>query len=71
MTPGPNDFGCVPNIGESGRRRRRIGGAALLVVSVAAAIALAVLRKPPSSAAVLFIPFTLAALGYFQARERT
>jgi hypothetical protein len=38
---------------------------------VAAAIALAILRQPPSSAAVLFIPFTLAALGYFQARERT
>ena len=71
MTPPPNDLACVPNIGERGRRRRRIGGAVLLIVGVAAAIVLAMLRKPPSSAAVLFIPFTLAALGYFQARERT
>ena len=67
----PNELGCIPNIGERGRRRRRIGGAVFLMIGVAAAIVMAILRAPPASAAVLFIPFTLAALGYFQARERT
>jgi len=67
----PNEPRCIPNIGERGRRRRRIGGAVFLVVGVAAAVALAILDAPAASAAILFIPFTLAALGYFQARERT
>jgi hypothetical protein len=48
-----------------------MGGAVFLAVGIAAAIAMAMLHEPPSSAIILFIPFTLAALGYFQARERT
>jgi len=71
MTARPADLGCVPNIGERGRRRRRITGAVSLLVGVAAAIVMLVRHQPPASAAILFIPFTLAALGYFQARERT
>lgn len=71
MTVRPNDLGCIPNIGAHGRRRRQISGAVFLTVGIAAAIAMVILHEPPSSAIILFIPFTLAALGYFQARERT
>ena len=71
MTARPNDVGCIPNIGQRGRRRRQMGGAVFLVVGIVAAIAMATLHEPPSSAFILFVPFTLAALGYFQARERT
>jgi hypothetical protein len=71
VTGRPNDLGCIPNIGERGRRRRQLGGAVFLVVGIAAAVAMTILHEPPSSAIILFIPFTLAALGFFQARERT
>ena len=67
----PNDPRCIPNIGERGRRRRRTGAAVFLIVGVAAAIAMTVLHEPPASGIILFIPFTLASLGYFQAREHT
>lgn len=71
MSARPDDLGCIPNIGERGRRRRRIGAAVLLGIGVATGIVMAILHEPPASGAILFLPFTLAALGYFQARERT
>ena len=71
MSARPNERGCIPNIGSRGRRQRRIGGAVWLVVGIAAAAAMTVAGAPPASGAILFMPFTFAALGYFQAREHT
>ena len=61
----------VVNIDLRGCQRRRTGGVIWLLIATAATIALAVLRARDGWYAVLMVPFTLAALGYFQARERT
>jgi hypothetical protein len=61
----------IGNIGASGRRRRLIGGAFWLVVGV---VATALIVRTDARGwwyALLVIPFTLAALGYFQARAHT
>jgi hypothetical protein len=62
---------CVPNIGPQGQQRRMIGGTACLVLGVAGAIVFAARGTPLAWYAVLTVPFSFAALGYFQARERT
>jgi hypothetical protein len=62
---------CIPNIGPRGRQRRLIGGAAWLAVGAAAAIVLGSRGTSAAWLATLAIPFTIAALMYFQARERT
>jgi hypothetical protein len=63
--------GRVANIDARGRRRRLISGVVWLAVAVAATVALTALRAGDLWYALLVVPFTLAALGYFQARERT
>jgi len=61
----------VANVDARGQRRRLIGGVVWLAVATAATAALGLLRARGAWYAVLAVPFTLAALGYFQARERT
>ena len=61
----------VANIDAGGRRRRLVGGVVWLVIATAATATLVALRARDSWYAVLVVPFTLAALGWFQARART
>jgi hypothetical protein len=61
----------VANIGERGRRRRLIGGAVWLVFATIATVLLSARHTRDGWYLMLIVPFTLAALGYFQARERT
>lgn len=61
----------VENIGPRGARRRLIGGAVWLVAGIVAAGWM--LARGTGGARYLLLagPFTLAALGWLQARERT
>jgi hypothetical protein len=59
------------NIGAKGRRRRLIGGAVWLVAGAIATAVIQASNAPEWWWATLVVPFTLAALGYFQAREST
>lgn len=61
----------VANIGSSGRRRRLIGGVFWLVIGAIATALVVSSRATVGWYALLVIPFTLAALGYFQARAHT
>jgi hypothetical protein len=62
---------CFPNIGARGRERRLRGGLVWLVIGMAATVA-CIRWQPPAAAFVgLYAVFFLAALGYFQAREKT
>ncbi|PYP68557.1 MAG: hypothetical protein DMD26_01570 [Gemmatimonadetes bacterium] len=61
----------VANIDDRGRRRRLIGGVVWLGIATVATAVLSSLRARDGWYALLVVPFTLAALGYFQARERT
>ena len=63
--------GRVANIDARGGRRRLIGGVVWLVVAAAATATLVALRARAGWYALLVVPFTLAALGWFQARVRT
>ena len=63
--------GRVANIDARGRRRRLIGGVVWLIIATAATATLVALRAREAWYALLVVPFTLAALGWFQARERT
>ena len=63
--------GRVANIDARGRRRRLVGGVVWLVVAAASTATLVALRARDGWYALLVVPFTLAALGWFQARERT
>jgi hypothetical protein len=66
----PNE-GHVANIDERGAARRRTGGVVWFAIAIAAAVAMELLRARDGWYALLLVPFTMAALGYFQARERT
>ena len=61
----------VANIDDRGRRRRLIGGVVWLGIATVATAVSSSLRARDAWYALLVVPFTLAALGYFQARERT
>ena len=61
----------VQNIDARGRRRRLVGGVAWFSIALAAAIGLIILHARQGWYALLAVPFTMAALGYFQAHERT
>jgi hypothetical protein len=68
-TPGREPL-CIPNISEQGRRRRQRGAVVWIVIALIACVVL--LRHAPAGwFLLLFVPFTLASLGWFQARERT
>ena len=62
---------CVANIGARGERRRRRTGYVWLALGLAGGVALVLLRAGPALQLLLFAPFLLAALGWFQAREHT
>ena len=62
---------CIPNIGPHGRRRRFIWGAMALGASVLLAAGLAVGGADRRWRLVVFLPLWIAALGVFQAREKT
>jgi hypothetical protein len=61
----------VANIDDRGRRRRLTGGVVWLVVAAVATALMTRLHARDWWYALLVVPFTLAALGYFQAKERT
>ena len=61
----------VSNVTSAGRRRRLIGGVIWLGVAVLATAALQLAHAGGWWYALLIVPFSAAALGYFQARERT
>lgn len=61
----------VANIAERGARRRALGGAVWLVVGVVAAALLLTMHASRFYRIALVVPFTLAALGWLQAREKT
>jgi len=61
----------VANIGASGQRRRRLGGIFWLLVAVAASSWFLVHDVPLWWYLALTIPYSLAAMGVLQAREKT
>jgi hypothetical protein len=62
---------CVINIGPRERRKRFAFGLALLGVSVVLGAVLVVSGVPRPWRLTLFLPLWGAALGFFQAREKT
>jgi len=62
---------CIPNIGPAERRKRFIWGAMALGASVLLAAGLAVGGADRRWRLVVFLPLWIAALGVFQAREKT
>ena len=69
--PSATEMNRVANIDDRGLRRRLIGGVLWLGIATVATAVLSSLRARDGWYALLVVPFTLAALGYFQARERT
>lgn len=61
----------IANIGERGARRRARGGIVWLVVGLVATVALVATHAPRLYRLAVVVPFTLAALGWLQAREKT
>ena len=59
------------NLGPRQRRLRRIFGVAGLLVAVVAAGALYAFDAPRWTRVALVLPLWIAALGFFQAREKT
>ena len=71
MPPATESRGPVANIGPRERRKRMLMGAVMLVVAAGALAVLAATGVHRAWRLALFVPFSLAALGWFQARERT
>ena len=61
----------VENIDRRGGRKRLAGGVVWFFVGLATTITLTIAHARQMWYALLVVPFTLAALGYFQAHERT
>lgn len=59
------------NIGPREQRKRRVMGAVALIAGVGLAFALVAWGAPRWSRIMVFFPIWLAALGFFQAREKT
>lgn len=59
------------NIGSSGQHRRYIIGGVGLLIGVVLAAALVLLGAPQGARLLVFVPFALGALGFFQARGQT
>lgn len=62
---------CIPNIGPKERRKRLISGLALLATTVVIAAFMTASDIPRGWRVPLSLPFWAAALGVFQARDRT
>jgi hypothetical protein len=62
---------CVPNIGPRGSRARLLRGAVACGVAIAVAALLVRGGAAPATHLLLLPLFGYAALGYFQAREKT
>jgi len=69
--PLPTAAACVPNIGRRGRRLRYAGAAIALVLGLIGAGRLLILRFPALAMVGPSLAFIAAALGFFQAREKT
>ena len=63
--------GCVPNIGRTGRRMRYAGGAVAIAVGLAGAAQVIATRQAAAALLTPALCFLAAALGFFQAREKT
>lgn len=61
----------VANIGSRGRRRRLLGGVFWLILGAIGTVIVARARAASVWYVLLVIPFSLAALGYFQSRAHT
>ena len=59
------------NIGSSGQHRRYIIGGVALLIGVVLAAGLVLFGAPQGARLVVFVPFALGALGFFQARGQT
>ncbi len=62
---------AVSNIGPRERRKRRLMGIAALLAGAGLAFALVATDAPRWARLFVFLPVWLAALGLFQAREKT
>ena len=62
---------CVPNIGARGRRRRFLGGVLWSGITGAVLVLLAVRHAQPWTYLVVAPLTARAALGFFQAKEKT
>lgn len=62
---------CIANIGFGERRKRLRSGLGALGVGVVATVALVIAGIPALWRLGLFIPFLIAAVGYFQALDKT
>ena len=62
---------CIPNLGPRERAKRLRFGLIALALSLAGATALLLLGAPRPLRLALFLPFWLAAVGIFQATEKT
>src|SRR4051812_14356408 len=62
---------CIANIGPKQRRQRLVFGISAFAVSLAILGLMAVFRVDVWWRLLLFVPFQLAASGYYQARDHT
>ena len=62
---------CVANLGPRERRKRLGVGIVALVVGVASSGFLVYFGARPAWSLLLFFPFFIGALGYFQSRDKT
>ncbi|MBI1800285.1 MAG: hypothetical protein HY259_00400 [Chloroflexi bacterium] len=62
---------CVSNIGAREQRKRLRFGAAMLVISLALLVTLLATGAERGWRVGLFLPFAAAAIGFFQARDKT
>ena len=62
---------CMANIGPRERRKRRNAGIIFFAVALVILAALLAGGAARPWRLLLFLPFWVAALGYFQAREKT
>jgi hypothetical protein len=71
MDVGASPANCIPNIGPRERRLRLALGVVALASGVAIAVLLLLAGMRPLFRLPLFFPFWVAALGVFQARDKT
>jgi len=62
---------CIANIGPKQRRQRLVFGVSAFAVSLVTLALMAIFRLDMWWRLLLFVPFQLAASGYYQARDHT